>query len=337
MRFAVGFFAQHSGYFATYHERVKFATSLGTWPDTTEQGVVFVMQGPVYKPDNFTIETIKMYRALHPGTPLVLSTWDDTPAQDLKALEGAGAELVLCQKPDDPGHSNINMQLTSARAGMMRAKELGAAWIIKTRTDQRMYASNLLSFLVATALSFPVASSSRQSHRIIGIGQGSLKYVPYHVTDQTLFGSADDMVQYWSAPLRPSSSYGAATNELAELYQSLSIEQLLHGVSAEPYISSEYLKRIGRQLDWTVEDSWRAYRDHFCFVDYASTDFYWAKGQQITLSEFLCRYDAVSNRQEIGFNDWLRLYSGRLPVELAQEHQKILKSPYNFLVERPGG
>jgi hypothetical protein len=328
-------FKKRSTYFATYHERAKLASMVGTWADMDESGVAIVMQGPLWRHDSFTIETLKLYRNLYPRCQLIVSTWNDTPKEDLVALRAQDVELVLLEKPTDPGQSNVNMQIVSTSQGIAKAKSLGAQWVLKTRTDQRTYNPNLLSFLIGTARTFPVIKSSPQRHRIIGIGQGSLKYVPYHVTDQTLFGHVDDMVQYWSTPLRPSSSYDAGDRSLSDLWPSLSIRELLNGISAEPYITSEYLKRLGRELDWTIEDSWNAYRDHFCFVDYAATDFYWVKGQDYTLTEYMYRYDTISNRKEMNFSEWMLMYSGQLPTELGRDYEQSLEDCFNVAVRRP--
>lgn len=334
MRESVRLYKNRSEYFATCHERAKYAEMVNTWADVDESGVAIVMQGPVWKQDDFTVATLALYRKLYPGCVLIVATWNDTPQEDLALLQEQGVELVLLDKPIDPGHSNVNMQIVSAYQGVLKAKELGVEWIIKTRTDQRLYNPNALSYLIATARTFPVADPSLQRHRIVGIGQGSLKYVPYHVTDQTLFGHADDMLEYWSTPLRPSSSFDAAGRSLAELWPTLSIRDLQKGVVAESYITSEYLKRLGRPIDWTIEDSWQAYRDHFCFVDYAASDFYWVKGQDYTLSEYMYRYDTISNRKEMNFSEWLLLYSGQLPAELARGYEQTLADGFNCALRR---
>lgn len=324
-------FTRHSQLFATYHERPKQAEMFGTWPDNkTFSNVAIVMQGPIYEDYDFTAETLKLYQKLFPGVNLILSTWKDTPSEHINLVKALGVSTVLSDKPHDPGHSNVNMQVVSTAAGVNHASSIdGVDWIMKTRTDQRLNNPNVLSYLIATAKSFPVAKGFDQEYRIVGVGHGSLKYVPYHVTDQTIFGSANDMIKYWSTPLRPKSSFKATDKDLMGLYVSLPIKKMSDGISAEPYITSEFLKSIGRRLDWTLKDSWEAYRDHFCFLNQSSTDFYWVKNQSATKEEIIIRYDAISNRKEMTFDEWLLLYSGELPTENANRFQKNLESPYN--------
>lgn len=335
LREGVDYANQRSRFFATYHERPKLARDVGTWPDleTRREPSAIVMQGPVATKDDFTFETLKLYRRNMPEAKLILSTWKDTPREHVDQAESLGVEVVLSDKPEVPALYNINMQLVSASAGVRRALEHGVEWVIKTRTDQRMYEPNVMAFLVATAKAFPVTGGWDQKYRIIGIGQGSLKFLPYHVTDQTVFGHAEDMVRYWTPPLLLDPPPAHWPKTPLEIYETVQLRELCQTATPECFFASHFLKRTGRELSWSIEQSWSAYRDQFCFVDYASTDLYWVKSQSFTKREHTSTYEHIWNRHEIDFREWLMLYTGALPLEAARRYEHVLEGRFRDAIE----
>lgn len=312
--------------YTTYRQRPKFAEMIGTEGDrplATEK-MAIVMQGPLPTPDNFTYETFAIYRRHMPDVQLVLSTWDDTPEEHLAPLRDIGVDVVLNEKPKMPGLFNINMQLVSAGNGIRKAAEDGAAWVLKTRVDQRLYNPNVMAELVTLAKNFPPKGGYDQKHRIIGIGYGSLKYAPYHVTDQTVFGHVDDMLKYWTPPLRDDKMPAHFPKTAHEVYNQIPIGEECRHAAPETYITSQYLMRIGYELEWTIQDTWRVFRDCFCFADYQGTDFFWQKTQTYTRRELLHEYDKVWTRHEMTFGHWLLLYSGTLQPEAAARYEHAL-------------
>ena len=110
-------------------------------------GCAIILQGPILKKNDFTLETVRIYKKTYPAAVLIVSTWQDEDPECLARLRKAGAEVVLNTKPAFAGTWSINFQTVSARGGIVRAKELGIPYIIKSRTDQRMYAPNVLETL----------------------------------------------------------------------------------------------------------------------------------------------------------------------------------------------
>jgi len=93
----------------------------------------------------------------------------------------------------------------------------------------------------------------------------------------------------------------------------------------ETYLTSEFLKKVGRELKWTLEDSLRAYAEHFCIIDKDDLDLFWPKYEAHKEHRMLA-YDAIKNIQELTFRDWLLLYRGR--VDIAAIPQDGLHVPY---------
>lgn len=295
------------------------------------------MQGPIWEHDDFTLETLRMYRRRMPRNPIVLCTWADTDEQLLRPIRDLGVEVILAEKPEYPGWCNINMQITGARAAVVRASEMGAEWVMKTRTDQRLYKEGFFSMMIALLEQFPVADGFDQHRRILGVGQGSLKYVPYHMTDQTLFGAMKDMLAFWDIPnkLEPAPEGWPQTN--AEAFVQLSVRELMREAAPESRLCSGFLKRAGRKLDWTIVDHWMAVRDQLCFVDTSMVDFFWVKSQTSSRFEGMMGvsidYGPTTNRKEIGFGEWMQLYTGALPVEAGARFEPTLDR--KFLEEVP--
>lgn len=324
-----------SDHYTTYRQRPKFARDVGTKGDhpLNVERMAIVMQGPLPVPDNFTYETFAIYRQHMPDVQLILSTWADTPDEHLDPLRALGVDLVLIEKPQDPGLFNINMQLASAGAGIQRAVDDGAVWVMKTRVDQRLYNPNIMAELAMMAKTLPASGGFDQKHRIFGIGYGSLKYAPYHVTDQTVFGHADDMLKYWTPPLRHDKAPAHFPATAHDIYNQVPIGEETRFAAPESYITAQYLTRIGREQDWTIQDTWAAFRDCFCFVDYQSTDFFWQKTQTWTRLELLHRYDVTWTRHEMTFAHWMLLYSGALDPKAAARYEIALDQLFMSPIE----
>ncbi|WP_349367888.1 WavE lipopolysaccharide synthesis family protein [Salinarimonas sp.] len=324
-------YADRAGdYFRTYHERPKRAGQLGTrvLAECPQDDCAIVMQGPVDGVDDFTLETFRIYARHMPACRLVLSTWSDTPDEILDPIRAVGVDVLLNEKPPIPGFVNINMQLVSAAAGVRHAVERGATWIVKSRTDQRFYDPDLMAVLIGLVRSFPAAAEG-QRHRIVGLGAGSLLLAPYHLTDQTVFGHAEDMLVYWSAPLRTQALPAGWPPTLPEIFARVPTGELCRHGAAESYLASSFLERTGWRPTWTLEDSWAAFRDCFLVLDPGAGDFYWRKGHAWTLTEYDRTYDRVTNRLELGFREWLLLQSGQLPISAAQHYAAALDVPFN--------
>jgi WavE lipopolysaccharide synthesis len=336
-RKAVEWQNDHGQSFLTLHRRPRYAVEIGTFPEPgiSTPRVAVVMQGPPYTGHDFTLETLRLYTRQMPGAHLILSTWQDTDPGFLAQVRDLGVTVLLNEKPAYAGLFNVNMQIVTASAGVRRAVADGAEWIVKTRTDQRLHAPDILPFLVSLAQTFPVRGSTAQKFRILGLGLGTLKYAPYHVTDQTLFGSATDMLAYWTPALREKEHREDWPTTSPDVYSSLSAAEICRYAAPESYLASQFLERMGHRLDWTIADSWAAYRDCFCFVDPATSDLYWVKTQTYSQREHVFSYQSLTNRTEMGFRDWLLLHSGAFGPKDAERYEGALDARFGSPVLRP--
>jgi|GEM_PF-811365 len=292
--------------FITYHVRPSRCSSYGLTADHfPEEKVAVVIQGPLLTFQDFTLETVKLYRQIFPYCQLIISTWADEDGILLKKLSDAGAHVVLNEKPARPGSMNINMQLRSARNGIVHAEQSGATYVLKTRSDYRIY--NPYFFIDALNLlnAFPLspATQSMQKMRLIALSDLN-RYVIYSVQDRNMFGHMTDMIKYWSPPEDDRDKPGD------DLQNPL---QLARFGYAESYLFTRYMSGIGRELKWSLTDFWDILKEHFVIMDEAAADAYWCKHVR-NLEYRYKQYTFNSNFERFGFLDWLRLYQGNYPM-----------------------
>jgi hypothetical protein len=66
---------------------------------------------------------------------VIWSTDDDTDPTHLEKIKNSNVRLVTSKKPDFSGYGNVNLQINSTLQGLYLAKELGADYVIKMRSD----------------------------------------------------------------------------------------------------------------------------------------------------------------------------------------------------------
>lgn len=265
------------------------------------EGITIVMQGPILLESDFTLESLRLYTRMFPGVRLVLSTWDSDPVEAIAKLL-PDVHIVQNRRPDNPGPSNINMQIVSAREGIRFACEaLHSRFVLKTRTDMRLYNPNALLDMLALLDQFPCKSADPQRARLVVISD-VVKYMHYAVPDKTMFGSASDMWTYWSLPLDERPAGAVPSQPTMRTYAQQR--------PAEVYLLRQYLQRVGWQEDGTLEDHFRVLRDLFVVYDRSAADLYWPKYAHQLEFRFK-QYGHNQMLEEFGFNDWLRLQSAR--------------------------
>ncbi len=278
----------------TIHRRSMYAKDyfLTSDPDplTDPKKMAIILQGPLARASNFTLETVKLYKKIFPQTFIIVSTWDDENAKDITLLRNEGADVLLNKKPSYPGPYNVNLQIISTRQGMKRANEIGVDYIIKSRTDHRIYAPNSKRFLINLIKTFPLTHNyTLQKQRLATLCYGgTFKYRLYNISDIFMFGGREDMLLYWDVPLVTQPP----------------IEPVAGGWGS--YLFTEYLKRIGRTLRNTLEDSWDTYTDHIVTVDHPSLDIYWYKPRRN--QEYTRREYHTNENRLVYFSEWLNMY-----------------------------
>jgi len=290
---------RYSGKFYTNHTRpikekdITFFSQEGS----RAISIAVVIQGPLLKTHDFTLETVRLYKKIFPKAMIIVSTWEDEHQPYVDKIEKEGVYVIRNKKPISPGIVHINYQLTSTAAGIKKARTLGAAYVLKTRTDQRMYSVNALRYFDAISQSFPLTIPTAQKNRLVAVSMNTFLYRPYSVSDMIMYGSIGDMERYWCIPL------SEEKNMLPVVHSMVQWSRANH---AEALLCCTFLKSLGHEPRFTLKDSWEVYRDHFCIIDKESIDLYWYKYDKDKEYRRV-KYDQAYTDQEVTFREWLLL------------------------------
>lgn len=299
------------GEFVTLHTRPISTVDNWAMPDVEAQlgKVCFVLQGPIAEENDFTVETVALYRKIFPTVLVIVSTWQDSRRSVVERLRARGAVVVQSEKPVDAGPGNINLQIVSTRAGLEVAKAQGADYMLKTRTDIRIYAADFLIHACDLFDLFPLGEVANlvQKRRLLSISAGN-KYLLNFVPDLNMFGHIGDMEKYWSAKedMRGEAPVLRKIQDMAK-----------YGLS-EAYLFNNYCTRLGLQNDFSLKGYWSILRDYFIVMDLFSADVYWMRHNRYRENKNI-HYYGPNTYDNFGFKDWLRLYSGRCPFKVHPE------------------
>lgn len=257
-----------------------------------------VMQGPYLYDNQFTFNTLLLYRKHFPLAVIIFSTTSELNRQEIKSLSDNDVYYIYNEHPKHPGTSNINYQIVTTSSGLLKAKELGAEYVLKTRSDQRIFHSCLEDYLINLMDCFPLTGDyPKQKGRLVGCSLNTLKFRPYGVSDMFLFGYLDDMMAYWCVPLDDRKNVDVAFPDGCTWREYAANE------TCEIRFCANYLRFIGRKLDFSIEGSMECLARHFVIIDQDALRLIWPKYSLDQNS-----YKQFGDFPEISFNDWLIVY-----------------------------
>ena len=173
------------------------------------------------------------------------------------------------------------MQIASTKAGIDFATQLHLKYVLKTRTDERMYGVDCLKFLIKMLNRFPVVGSTVQKQRIICHTAGTRKFNPYRFSDIFQFGAISDMKIFW---------------------ENYSLEKPVT-ICPEIYLATRFLDNTGWKVKNTLEDSLEVLGKRFIVIDNESVDLYWCKYENTWREHPLVNY--ANPNLEVTFKTWL--------------------------------
>lgn len=277
-------------YFKDYNADFDFLTNTPI--------LTIVMQGPLKLENHFTLETLKIYQKNFPKCPIVLSTWKTENIEEIEKIKELNIPVLQNDPPTEKGLDNINFQILSTQKGLQYAKENGAEWVIKTRTDQRLYETNIPEFLFNLQKAFPVYDKSKQKSRLTTLSMNTFKYRLYDISDMFLFGHIDDVIKFWSCDFEKRTVFSEKKNML----------EYCKARPSEIYFTSEYLEKIGHSCKWNLYDSWLTYSRYFCVVDSVSVGLYWPKYSNL-VNRWRNFFGCNPELEELTFKEWLNMYA----------------------------
>lgn len=288
---------RNSLFFNTYWKRPKSSQSVKYLTEScSSKQVGIVLQGPLLLKDNFTLETVKLYKKLYSNCPVIVSTWKGEDTNTLKKIKQNGALVVLSDYPKVQGHERVNYQKYSSLAGIRMAKKLGCKYVLKSRTDQRIYGNNVMQYFKDLVDYFPVKISTKANKRIICCSLSTIKNRLYNISDMLLFGDIGDMELYFDPDDAKNTESGLKLYN--EKKEQVRWAQTRPG---EIFFSTNYIENCGHKLKWTYEDSDYYRNQLFIVVDAEAIDLFWPK---YTRREYMWRSYTGEPFETVGFKDW---------------------------------
>lgn len=301
-------------YDITFHLEPKIGTAIPIKPSETKvkENFAIVMQGPLRKEENFTLNTVNFYKKLYPEAYIIVSTWNDEDKYELEKLEKAGAIIVLNEKPQYSGQLNVNFQLVSTQGGIKKAKDLGVEYVAKTRTDQRINRRDIFNYLINMLMLFSIDETSNQKKRVVTLSMtyGNMFY-PYFMSDFFYFGTTEDMMAVFNMGLDTREKFIMPPNSTRREYA----EKLY---APEAFILKHYLVKMGCSGDGTIKDYWDGVRKFLICVDMKTLDIKWPKYDgKYRLHIYYGDYfyddnDEKLKTENFDFVNWFNLYMGTL-------------------------
>lgn len=251
--------------FATYDifELPRQGNEVPLMNDHVKVGIV--IQGPIIP--RTTLEICMFYKKIYPQVQIVLSTWEGEDSDPFKVLKDEHFAVIQSIKPDAPGPSNINMQITSSIAGINQLGDLGCTHILKTRTDTLLGNSSFLNYLIWM-------HSKGKQHALVFSSFNSFLFRLFSPSDQVMFGEATDIARFWTIDLIPDD----------------------HEIDfPEKYLFKKYLESYGYKTQEELNNYLTALRDYTVIADHEQLGQIWNKGAYTALN-YRWRGDKFPNR-----------------------------------------
>lgn len=278
------------------------------------QSFAIVMQGPLCKKDNMTVNSIRFYKKTYPSAKIIVSTWNDESEEDISEVIKLGATVVQSEKPPFSGIMNVNYQLKSSLAGVKKAKEMGCEFAVKTRTDQRMCKPFIFDSMISAIKLFP--SGNGQRGRIVTLGVcGGGMFIPYHTCDFLYLGYTEDLLNVFSAPLDCRDSNEMQHNKTLNKTRRENSEFMY---PPEIYILKHYCKEFLKLSgDDTVKEHWSVTKNHLICYGMNDVELMWNKYDRLYNLNFYSSayFNGNDSPQKLctmcfDFFNWFNLYVG---------------------------
>lgn len=304
--------------------------------------VAIVSQGPIDYKDDFTLETLYLYRRLYPNVMIVVSSWQGEVTDEFRWRAGSiGVEILENRKPDHKGVYNLFMQITSTREGIKHvARDPRVRYVLKTRNDQRYNHPEFLNYLKNLIRQYPAGGKLADSRLIYTGYSASMFSFPFRLTDFMLFGTTEMQLEYWGEDLDALRDFDMEdverfafikmcreeTDNRNRVLQMNKERRKEYGgdfggdpeiMLAGRFYEKHYLKRMFTAEDDQLLHYWNWLRDYVVIADEKSMLWIWDKYEY--------RYmDKNSNESEGDLNHftWLDLYLNGINGKKAELSEK---------------
>lgn len=284
-----------------------------------------IMQGQYIKEDNFTLNTIKYYISVC-NYDVIFSTWVSLDPKIKLELEELGAIVVLSVYPVTAGVLNLNYQVVSTMAGLMEAKKCGYKYVLKTRSDQRLYKQNFLQYFCSLLTQFGKERLVTLNYNLNNICW------PNYISDFLYFGEIDRVIKAFTFDKNDKCIlYNLPREEHYKKVKEYSREQLtINQMVPECNIIMNYYKNMNIPYDETVKSHLENVKRYFVVVGQDDVGFYWKKYNETYNANRRDGLFVENDKEELSlslnftFDNWLVNYSDKIIYNEHLENYKNL-------------
>ena len=313
--------------YVTCKFRPKSADMILEHPNQNEtrlKQIAIVIQGPIIKKNDYTLETVKLYQKIYPGVLVVVSTWDDIESEYIvKFKKLNNCHVILNQKPKMSGNLNINYQIASTMAGLQYAQEVGKKYVFKIRSDMRLYKVGILDELYTLVQKYPCfeENSLGQKYRLVVFNAYVAR--PYNFSDFYMFGYVDDMLNYWNLPLQEcSSDSGYVIANQMEIEKWTYRDVFESNLAPEIEITRNYIERVNGKSECKIDCYWEFVKSSFITLPHTYLDTLWYKydynREENYIQKTYVRSIYGANGESMltfSFDMWLDLFEGKFSLD----------------------
>ena len=194
-------FFELSNFFFTYKFFDKFPlhNNLNHEKKKSSKKFAIIVQGPLVKNSEFTIQTLNFYSKEYPKSPIIFSSWNEDIKDVMSRKFKKNVYFIKNKFPTYSGFRNINLQAITTKSAILFAKKLKCNYVLKTRSDTRVYSRNVQDYLLKLIKFYQLKKNLkiRQKKRIISTSF-TLRYRIYGISDMIMFGDVDDLYNYFN-------------------------------------------------------------------------------------------------------------------------------------------
>lgn len=305
--------------FITYNLRPKKSDSFNfsTSKRINQKDLGLIIQGPTKGYENFIYETIKIYKKNFKGAKIVLSTWDDINKLFLKEVKKLNVKIIISSYKKNMFQGfDHQIQTTTSAISFLKNK---TKYILKTRTDCRIYSPNCFEYLLSLIKTFPLKNNIKnQKQRIVFSSLVTPKFRVYGATDILVFGTSSDINKYF-----PKEFF----HESCKKYKLGKFPKTFKGtlLTGEIMLCAKYLIKKNIRLKWNLDHWCQMLKNYFIVADHNEIDLFWKKYAYENEGRFSLNFKKQT-RRIITFGDWLNIYNKNYSVILKYNYKEKWKT-----------
>lgn len=324
-----------SNCFVTYNLYPKETKNQNNWlyyASTNAKKFCIVIQGPILKKYDFTLETVRYYGKIYPDVLVIVSTWETENQEYLKKFQNEKNCIILLNKqPDYPGNGNINYQIVSSLEGMKEAMRLGKNYILKTRSDTRVTASGILEVLYQYVKQYTLTGTAMEKQKDRLVFFNMFLFHPYHISDFFCFGAVEDMINFYDVEWNKEEKIDNAANRM--IANKWSYRDLFNNPNGENEICMKYFKKINGDVHCDLQEWWDVLEHNVVALPLNFIKPIWIKYDYnheesnfyVTFRRKIMGGDGLDNTK-VDFNMWIDMYNSKFQIK-AKDYEYILDLP----------